>query len=228
MTVQDLLTAALRGIGVVASEETPSPSELTDAQLAANDILASWSAQVLPITPITRETFPLIGSASYTIGPSANFSTTRPVKIETLAVVATNGARKPVHIATVEQWETIVDTTATGLFADEAYYDGGYPTGTIYLYPKPTGGNLEIQSYKQLTQFANLSDTITLAPGYTRALRWALAFDLAPEFGRPVTQELVALAQEAKMSITGLNQAILGKPNQVEPTPPGVPGQAAA
>ena len=228
MTVQDLLTASLRGIGVVAAEETPSPSELTDALLSANDIIASWSAQVLPVTPLTRESFALTGAASYTIGSGGVFATTRPVKIETAAVIATNGARKAARIVPVEEFEAAADTTATGLFADIAFYDGGNPLGTIWLLPKPTAGNLEIQSYKPLSAFANLSDTINLAPGYTRALRWALAFELAPEYGRPVTNELAQLNQDAKISITGLNNAVLGKPNMVEPTPPGTPGAQAA
>jgi hypothetical protein len=201
---------------------------LTDAQYAANDILASWSAQVLPITPLTRDSFPLTGAASYTIGTGGVFNSPRPVKIETAAVVTLAGVRKPVRIVTVEEWAGQADTTATGLLAEVLFYDGGYPLGTIWLLPKPASGNLEIESYKQLSQFANLGDTISLAPGYTRALRFALAFDMAPEYGRPVTQELTMLAQDAKVSITGLNMAILGKPNTVEPTPPGVPGQAAA
>jgi len=222
MNVQTLLTMALRGIGVVPAEETPSPSELTDAMLAGNDILASWSAQVLPITPLTREIFPLTGAASYTIGTAQDFPTERPVKIEAASVVAAGGARKPMHIATVEQWAALADTTATGLFADELFYDGGWPSGRIWLLPRPATGSLELQSYKQLTQFINLTDLINLAPGYERALRWALSFELALEYGRPVTPELQQLAQDAKISIVGLNQAILGKPNQVEPTPVAV------
>jgi hypothetical protein len=230
MLVQDLVTAAIRSIGVVAAEETPSTSELTDGMYAINDILSSWSPQILPITPLTRETFALTGAASYTMGASGTWNTTRPVKIEALGVVATNGARKSARRVAVEEFTSIPDTTSTGLFSDIWYADGGFPLVNVYLLPKPATGNVEIESYKPLAPFVNLTDTVNIMPGYTRALRWALAFEMAPEFGRPVSQELASLAADAKTSITGLNQAILGRPNTVEPPaapPPVAPQQAA-
>jgi hypothetical protein len=195
---------------------------------AINDILSSWSTQILPITPLTRESFALTGAASYTFGTGGTWNSARPVKIEALGVVATNGARQAARRISVEEFTAVPDTTSTGLFAETWYADGGFPTVTVYLLPKPASGNAEVESYKPLAPFVNLSDTVNIMPGYTRALRWALAFELAPEFGRPVTQELASLAADAKTSITGLNQAILGRPNQVEPANPAIPPQPAA
>jgi hypothetical protein len=99
---------------------------------------------------------------------------------------------------------------------------------TLLFNPIPAyGGMVEIASYKPLQPFNALTDTVNLAPGYTRALRWALAFEMAPEYGRPVSQELASLAADAKTSITGLNQAILGKPNTVEPANAVIPAMQA-
>jgi hypothetical protein len=213
---------------VVAAEETPSPSELTDALYAANDVLASWSPQILPITPLTLETFPLTGSLSYTMGTGGAFNTTRPVKIEAVAITSTGGSRHPARLVTIEEFESRLDTTLTGLFAEMCFCDGGFPLMLLVFHPKPaSGGSVEISSYKPLQPFQNLTDIVTLMPGYTRALRWALAYEMAPEFGRPVTQELASLAADAKTSITGLNQAILGRPNTVEPLNPAIPAQQA-
>jgi hypothetical protein len=230
MTVQDLLTAAIRSIGVVAAEETPSTSELTDALFAANDILSNWSPQILPVLPITRELWVLTGLPSYTLGPAGSWNTpVRPVKIESIAITSSNGARRPVRMVTIEEFESMPDTTVKGLFADICFVDAGYPLISVFLLPVPAaGGTAEVSSYKPLTAFLNLTDTVNLAPGYTRALRWALAFELAPEFGRPVSQELASLAADAKTSITGLNQAVLGKPNTVEPANLIIPPQQAA
>jgi hypothetical protein len=229
MTVQDLLTAAIRSIGVVAAEETPSTSELTDALFAANDILSNWSPQILPVLPLLREAFPGYGQSVVTVGLGGTVNTARPVKIEAVAITAQNGARRPARLVTIEEFESRPDTTLTGLFAEVCYCDGGYPLMNLYFNPTPASGcTIEIASYKPLTAFVNLSDTINLAPGYTNALRWALAFEMAPEYGRPVSQELAALAANSKTSITGLNQAILGKPNTVEPANPIIPPQQAA
>lgn len=210
----------MRVLGLVAQNELPSTSELTTGLLAANDVLASWSPQILPVLPISLMSFALTGGGSYTFGPGGSGSTSRPVKIETLAVVASNGARAPVHMGTVEEWERIPDTTATGLFAAIGYYDNAYPTSKLYLNPRPnTGSTCEMQVYLPLAPFVNLTDPVDLAPGYTRALRFALAVDIAPEFGVPVSNELAQIAADAKVSITGLNRAILGSPSTVEPTP---------
>jgi hypothetical protein len=215
----------------VAAEETPSTSELTDALFAANDILSNWSPQILPVLPLLRELFPVAAVApAYTMGPGGNWNTARPVKVEAIAVIASNGARRPARIVTIEEFESMPDVTITGLFADVCFCDGGYPLMTFNLLPMPKSGEIEVMSYKPLTAFVNLTDTIDLAPGYTRALRWALAFEMAPEFGRPVSQELASLAADAKTSITGLNQAILGRPNTVEvpAIPPPIAPQSAA
>jgi hypothetical protein len=184
---------------------------------AANDVLSSWSPQILPVLPLTVESFPATGQMAVTMGLGGLFNTARPVKIESVAVTSSGGARQPARLVPVEEFESRPDTTLRGLFAEICYCDGGYPLMTLLFNPIPAyGGMVEIASYKPLQPFNALTDTVNLAPGYTRALRWALAFEMAPEYGRPVSQELASLAADAKTSITGLNQAILGKPNTVE------------
>ena len=146
MLVQDLINAALRSIEAIAPGEGPTSAESADALLAINDILASWSASTLPIFTLTRETFALTGAGSYTIGPAMTWNTTRPVKLEAAAVVTGTGVSKPAKIVPVEEWTEFADKAATGNFASSLYFDDGYPTGTIFLAPKPTGGTLELYS----------------------------------------------------------------------------------
>lgn len=219
MTVQLLINEALRHIGVLASGETPNTEESADGLTALNQLISSWNAQALPIYSLTRDAFTLTGPGSYTIGSAGTFVTTsRMVKIEAAAVVTSTNISKPVRIVTVEEWTAFLDKAATGNFADVMYYDHGYPSGNIYLAPKPTGGTLEVYSYKPIASFAALSDSVAFPDGYERALAACLALDLAPQFGRPITQDLQQLAAESKTAIFGLNQAIVGHPNQAEPT----------
>src|SRR6516225_12258715 len=105
MLVQDLLTSAIRSLGVVAAEETPSPSELTDAMYAANDVLSSWSPQILPVLPLAVESFAATGQMAVTIGLGGLFNTARPVKIESVAVTSSGGARRPARLVPVEEFE---------------------------------------------------------------------------------------------------------------------------
>ena len=176
--------------------------------------------------------FPLTGIASYTIGTGVaapNFNTARPVKIESAAVQNSAGGTRPVELATVEQWTSYADKTRTGISADLLWFDGAYPVATIWLIPMPvTGCSLNLYSYKALVQFATLADTVNLPPGYERAIIHSLAVELWPQYrpGDP-SASLVALAQDAKASIFGLNAAILGTPHSVAvPVPPPISAPA--
>jgi hypothetical protein len=211
MTVQQLVNAALRTLGVIASGESPSTEESNDGLTALNGIIESWSALGMPIYQVTRETFSLTGAASYTIGTGQTWNTTRPQRIKSAAVVQSS-VEQSVRVVSAEEWAGIVDQGRTGKFADVLYWDSAYPIGTMYLWPAPTtGGSLLLYSYKPLATFAALTDSVTLPPGYERALRFALAADLASEYGRTLTPESAAAAAESKAAITNLNQIVLGE-----------------
>src|SRR5205085_8249294 len=96
----------------------------------------------------------------------------------------------------------------TGNVIQKLYLDNAYPLATASLWPKPTSSStsLELVSLKEISAFAALTDTVSFPPGYERALRFALALDLAPEYGRPITPELIGLAAQAKQSIVSLNK----------------------
>ncbi len=217
MTVTTLIEASLRLIGVLASGETAATEEYADGLAALNQMLSSWSAGALAIPILTRDALTLTGPQSYTFGTAMTWATARPLKIESAAVLTAANVSRPVRVVTVEEWQAYMDKTATGLFAEILYWDRGYPTGTIYLAPKPTAGTLELFSYKPLTAFASLATTVAYPDGYEDFLVTALAIKLAPQFGRPITQDLANQAAEAKTNVLGLNEATLGRPNQVEP-----------
>jgi hypothetical protein len=221
-TPQDLINAALREARIIVPDEGPSTAESQDSLLALNWMLSSWSAQGLPVYQMTRETFPLTGLLSYTIGTGGTFNTARPVKIEAATVIDSAGAGRPVKLGTVEEWVSYADKSRSGVYADLLWYDGAYPLATIYLIPKPvTGSTIEIYSYKSLVQFATLADTVSLPPGYERALVMGLALELWNQYrqGDPPAS-VVAKAQEAKAAVFGLNQAVLGAPGTVASEPP--------
>jgi hypothetical protein len=148
----------------------------------------------------------LTGATSYNL-------VTRALLIKSAAVVNA-GLQTPYEVVDAKVW-------AAGDANRVLWYDGGYPTGAIRLRPSPTSGTLEMYSYHPLTALATLATAIALPPGYVRALRYGLALDLAPEYGRPLDQGLVNLANDAKLSIQGLNQVVLG------PIAPPAPGPTA-
>lgn len=70
--------------------------------------------------------------------------------------------------------------------------------------PVPGVNFLDLWVWRLLTQFSSLTDSVDFPPGYEKALRYALAAQLAIEYGRdPAVQE--ALANDAEAAIEGLN-----------------------
>lgn len=217
MTVQQLIDKALVLIGVIAPGETPATEERNDAFDALNNLVANWSAQQLPLFSVQLDTVTLTGAASYTLA-------SRPMRIKSAQVLAANGTAQAPALIDAVGWAGVSDKTRTGVFAEVLYCDYGYPSAVVTLSPRPGAGTLEIYSYKQLTEFASLAEVIDLPPGYERALRYALAIDLAPEYGRTVTPEIAGSAQEAKNAIAQLNAIVLG---EMQPGPTAATKQAA-
>jgi hypothetical protein len=220
MTFQEIINGALRSLGVIASGESPATEESADALTALNDMIASWSAIGLPIYFVSKDTVALTGAASYTLP-------TRPTRIKSAAVLATNGTNMSVPVVAAEDWAGVPDKTRTGIFAEALYCDFAYPTPSVYLTPKPTTGTLELYCYHPLPSTNALTDTVTLPPGYQRALRFNLAVDLAGEYGRTASPELLSAAGESKAAITGLNALVLGEQTPAAPAQPAPMPQAA-
>jgi hypothetical protein len=58
-----------------------------------------------------------------------------------------------------------------------------------------------------MAQFASLDQTINLPEGYEAGLRFNLAVNLAPEYGRPIDQTVIGNAQNFKASLVQLNSS---------------------
>jgi hypothetical protein len=56
-----------------------------------------------------------------------------------------------------------------------------------------------------MTQFADLATDYSLPQGYTRALVYALAMEIAPEYGTRLTNEAMAIAMVSQANIRNKN-----------------------
>jgi hypothetical protein len=199
VTVSDIIRRSLRNIGAIAGGETPSSTEEADALQVLNAMLDSWNTESLAVYALRDETLTLTGAASYTIGAGGALNTTRPVKIEA-AYVRLGGNDYHATLASADAWYRLAAKSTTGSVAEWLYYEPSYPLGTLYLYPQPTSGVLHLVTRVPLAAYS-ASDSLALPPGYQDAIVYHLALRLAPEYGRPVTPELAALARGAKDNI---------------------------
>jgi hypothetical protein len=208
-TVRDLITDALDLVGVSAPGETVQAADAQRAFRALNRMLSSWNTEGLMVYSINIQTFTLTGNQqSYTIGPGGNFNTTRPERIEQayLRVPSSSNLDLPLRLLTDSEWADIRLKPTTSDLPRMLYNDGNNPLSTLYLWPVPTQANvLVLYVWNQLSQYADLSDTVTLPPGYEEAIVYNLAVRLATSFGRPIPPEVSAIAATSKGAIKSVN-----------------------
>jgi hypothetical protein len=211
VTGRDLVSASLRLIGAIAPGESLAAGEATDGLAALNRMLDSWSTEGLMIHAITEES-PITltaGDATYTLGTGGD-NTSRPMSIEK-AVIRNDSVSPaldtPVNLLSLSEWTSI---SAKGVRADyphSLYDDGGFPLRTVSLYPAPASAKkLVLWTKRALTQIASLDATVSLPPGYERAIVYNGAMELAPEYGRAVPEVVVLVASQSKSNLKRLNE----------------------
>ena len=210
MTGLELICAALRLIGVLATGETPSANEANDALTALNDLIDSWSTENLLIVAKVVETFPLVVNQQvYTIGVGGNFSTARPQLIEHAAiqVLSNNPVNEiPVDIINLDQWSDIQVKSVTSSIPLRLYNDDNYPLSNLSLWPVPSvANNITLYSWKPISEIASLTTIVSLPPGYSMALKYNLAVALSAEYGKEPTEIVLAGAIGAKANIKRMN-----------------------
>lgn len=191
-TGTDLVSASLRKIGVLAAGEPLDAAEAQDALDELNRMLETWSLMRGVIYRVLSIVASLVvGQASYTIGAGGDINVTRPVNI-------TNGYTRrgtldfAFQLINNQQYDGIGIKTLQAPWPTFAYYDPGYPLGTISFWPRPTEANeLHLSADYQFSPLTAITDTLSLPPGYKDALVHALGKRLAPEYGKSLSQEFL-------------------------------------
>ena len=228
MTAFDLITRSLRLLGVVASDEQPTMSELSDALAVFQDMVDAWNADRLSIFTTSSQDFPfVIGQQAYTLGTGANFNMTRPAQIDSASVMVLTNPAVPVEIPlqmyTVDEWQTKVPVKSVqSSFPQVCYDDGGFPNRTLSFWPIPNqANNVRIYSWQPLSSPATLQTTIAFPPGYAEAFRYNLSVRLAPEYGAVLRPEVASIAVDSLAKVKALNQPLLTLQSDIVAGPAG-------
>jgi len=203
-TARQIVTDALYKINVLGTGQSLSAEDADRGFRTLNQMLSTWSVEGNMVFIDTKETFNLTGASSYTIGSGADFDTTRPTDI--VAAYTTSGTTDyPLTKYDVRQYSSI-DYKDTGSIPEIFYYDGNYPTATLFLYPKPTSvSTITIYSKKVLTQFTSLDATLNLPPEYETALIYNLALWLSGDFEREPRPQVIKVANSSKKTVERQN-----------------------
>jgi len=206
-TANDLINAAYVRIGFKDPSDALSGQDAAYALDALNDMIDHWNTQKLMIVTV-QEVATNISGQTVTIGPSATINVDRPVKMEDGAFTRSGGVDYPLKWIQREEYNALPLKNVFSTFPEYGYYDAALPTGTIYLYPYSTATiALHLQLQVQLSEFADLTTSYDLAPGYRRAIYLSLCEELADGL-RPLDPSIVRRASLARKAIKRTNARV--------------------
>ena len=210
-TVHDIIEQAFQLIGVAQSGEKIPAEDAATALTTLNMMIGMWNSERLMVNGWTDATHSLtVGDAVYTIGPSgADITAARPFKIERAFVRYNAGSMAydyQLEIVPVGKYQEVFLKGMTTTYPCYLWYNPTFPNGTITLYPVPSQAcELHVVSYAQISEFAALTTSINLAPGYDMALVNNLALKLCLKFGKQPQALLVTEAAESKAAVMRAN-----------------------
>jgi len=205
-TALDLIEKALHLVGAKDPLEPATAQEAADGLDSLNALLDSWNTDRLFVYRIatTNYTWPS-GAVSKTVGSGGDINITRPVRCEDSYVVD-NGITYPVKSIPKESYDGIPLKGLSVNYPQWLYYDPAFPLGSLYLYPIPASNlALTLSYWSQFSSVAAITDTLSLPPGYWRALTYNLAVEIASEYGMNVPPGVITVAANSAGKVKRLN-----------------------
>ena len=208
-TAGDIITGALRLLGVVAEGESPSPESAADALSAMNQMIESWNTERLSVFSTQDQIFSWPATViSRTMGPTGDFVGNRPITIDdsTYFKDPSTGVSYGLKLINQQQYNGIALKTVRSTYPQVMWVNMTYPDIEMYIYPVPTRVlEFHIVSVEELTRPAILATKLTFPPGYLRAFRYNLACELAPEFGVEPSRQVQRIAMTSKRNLKRIN-----------------------
>lgn len=204
-----VITDALKLLGVVAGNEVPTSAEQQDAFSRLNELIDSWGLQAHTLLVARRDVVALvIGQQTYTVGPGLDIDLPVPITVDAVSYVVAGTPDTEVFLALGLEQTTLAQPqkALAGSPPLEVSYARTHGYGELSVWPVPSVAQDVVLYWKQpLAQFPDLVTPVELAAGYARALRSNLALELAPEFGKQVDPMVARMAAESLADVKRAN-----------------------
>jgi len=210
-TANTIIADALGLIGVVDPTDAVAAEDASLGLRVLNRVIDSLGIEPSMALVVTFQAVPLVaGSASKTIGPSADVNVSCPVRIETGAYVRVGDIDYPLAALNREQWAELCDkATQTGTPGGVYFEPLSTTQARLNFWPIPDAiCTAYLPLVQRVSQFAELTTNITLRDGYEEAFVTHLALALAPFYGREAPASVVHRSRVLKREIKRLNAQV--------------------
>jgi hypothetical protein len=200
------ISQAMKLLGQLGSGEDPTDDEYDDALIRVNALLDSWRNEFRMTYALQEETLTLSdGDSAYSVGPSGDLNTTRPLEIEAAWIVE-DDVSYPVRVIQDDEYILIPDKTTEADWPDRLLYRPSMSTGTLLVYPVPNATRtLKLLTRIPISTFTAVTDTVAFPPGWDRAIDFNLAIEIAPMFETEPSATIINMARESKANIKRAN-----------------------
>lgn len=212
-SVSTMILRSLRLTGEKRRGDSLTSNEQTECLAEVNTMLDSWANESLMIPFLSVTSFGLTASqGSYTIGSGGNFNMTRPMKIvDPCYIRDSQGSDTYLQILDAVAYGRIVDKDSDGSYPKYIFYDYGYSetsTGTVSFWPEPQGGlSTFINTLQPFTNFSTMTHSLSLPPGYQRAIEYNYAIEAAGGLTE-VDPQVAIVARESKAALKRINSRV--------------------
>lgn len=212
-TAGDQINRALRLIGMLAEGELPSVETANDSLVALNQMIDSWNTERLSVFNTIDQVFTWpAGEIQRHLGPNGaslgGFNGIRPILLDDATYFRDPGTNVSFGIKFInqQQYDGIAVKTVTSTYPQVMWINMEYPSIQMTVYPRPTR-DLEWHfiSVQELDQPATLNTVLAFPPGYLRAFTYALAMEIAPEFGVEPSPQVQRIAMTSKRDLKRIN-----------------------
>ena len=206
LTRDDIIKGALRNLTAIAQGETPSAADIAYGAEALNALIKQWQTEGCKLWLYDEAELSLTAnSQSYTIGSGGNLNVTKPIEVMSARYhYYTSGIDIPMTPLSRNEYFDLPLKSSTGVPLN--YYPD-YQTGSyVYFYIWPvisssTSDTIKMTLKTEVEDFDSTSNNADFPTEWLRALKFNLAVDLAPEYGKEVGPTLGTLAATSKQMV---------------------------
>lgn len=208
-SASQLIKDAMIEIGVLNASENPSSDDQSLALRELNRMIKHWQVSGYNLWTRERGTITLtankgIDTNPYLMGPGGDFSAHRPLRIESMRYINSDGYQRPMEQISRSEYDDLPNKDSTGE-ATLFHYDPQVGSGKLYIWPVlKTGGSGSIAfTYQRpIEDFDAASNEPDFPQEWFETLKFGLAARLAPKFFPQDVQMQQRLMQVAGMKLT--------------------------
>lgn len=204
-TAKVILDAAYIKCGI----RSPDTVDYSEGLIVLNNMLGSWSADIIIPVLIQEEHNLVIGKSIYTIGSGGDFDTTRPINIASAYLKDSDGYSYPLKPISSQDYNRVGQKTLEGK-PESFFYYPAYPLGKIIFNKEADKVYTACFEFViHLTEFANIDTEVSLPNEYKEALVYNSAVRLAENQSVDLPVSVITFAQTLYVTlskITAVNQ----------------------